>query len=557
MIPTPEGGPKRNRRPRPTARGPIVNGAGERATWPGSAGHRRDSKGFATPVASTAIGCVTAFETNLPRTLTSLPPLPVAPHAPSSPAFSAPPTGGSGYSTTTGAYGYGGGDGSYSGGPYDHGGHGDANYEAVPVGQSPVAGTGAGHDIPSRPPGAPGGGYHRSMQQAGNGGDGVAFAAEDGGHEDEGYFGGSPLSSVFGGPESGHGPTAYVLQLPTSGRSSGTDCDIPRSSPQYSGSTNGYGTNTGPQQQYGSGSRSYRVRPFVRHYGGGDGTALWPQQQHGPRPFCSFGWEQRGACRDGPPVNGLAHIIAQGQAQRDFEMDRHGGPVSKVSGPPERGGGPLQARHQRGLQPPSGTLSPPAAVISDSAFEEWLQSNEMEMPMFSLSKGQRQQPPNSAASVGGAPASSAVAEASTETSAAEPTTSATVPSVAPIRGAVGVRESSDEAVSSDAAAEAAPSTGDTAAPVASAARAARALASATESADDCWAWPVSQGRLRFYPRRRVSVRRLPPRPRPVPRSSAICAQLAHSRSWGAHSNEGSTLSRPSGYILGRVTSLGM
>ena len=53
------------------------------------------------------------------------------------------------------------------------------------------------------------------MQQEGNGGDGVAFAAEDGGHEDEGYFGGS-LSYVFGGPESGHGPTAYVLQLPTS-----------------------------------------------------------------------------------------------------------------------------------------------------------------------------------------------------------------------------------------------------------------------------------------------------------------------------------------------------
>ena len=79
MVPTPEGGPKRNSRPRPTARGPTVNGAGERATWPGSAGHRRDSKGCATPVASTAIGCVTAFETNLPRTLTSLPPPPPPP----------------------------------------------------------------------------------------------------------------------------------------------------------------------------------------------------------------------------------------------------------------------------------------------------------------------------------------------------------------------------------------------------------------------------------------------------------------------------------------------
>ena len=37
-------------------------------------------------------------------------------------------------------------------------------------------------------------------------------------------------------------------------------------------------------------------------------------------------------------MNGLAHSIVQGQAQRDVEMDCHGGPVSKVSGPPERGG---------------------------------------------------------------------------------------------------------------------------------------------------------------------------------------------------------------------------
>ena len=249
MVPTPEGGPKKNRRPRPTARGPTVNGAGERATWPGSAGHCRDSKGSATPVASTAIGCVIVFETNLPHMLTSLPPL--------------------------------------------------------------------------YPP---------------------------------------------------------------------------------------------------------------------------------PRPFCSFGWEQRGACCDGPPVNGLANSIAQGQAQRDVEMDCYGGPVSKVSGPPEtteslaRGGPPLQVRHQRRLQPSRGTLSPPTGVISDSAFEEWLQLNEMEMPMFSLSKGQRQQPPNSAASVGWAPASSAVAGASTETSAAEPATSGTVPSAASIRGAVNARESSAGAV---------------------------------------------------------------------------------------------------------------
>ena len=204
-------------------------------------------------------------------------------------------------------------------------------------------------------------------------------------------------------------------------------------------------------------------------------------------------------------MNRLANSIAQEQAQRDVEMDCHGGPVSKMSGPPEttallaRGGPPLQARHHRGLQPPSGTLSPPAAVISDSAFEEWLQSNEIDITMFSLSKGQRQQPPNSAASVGGAPTSSAVAAASAETSAAEPATSGTVPSAASIRGAVDARESSAEAVSSDAAAEAATSTGSTAAPVGSATRAARALASAAGSVDDSWAWAISQGRLRFYP----------------------------------------------------------
>ena len=121
--------------------------------------------------------------------------------------------------------------------------------------------------------------------------------------------------------------------------------------------------------------------------------------------------------------------------------------------------------------------------------------------MFSLSKGQRQQPPNSAASVGGAPASSAVAAAPAETSAAEPANSGTVPSAAPITGVVGAREPSDGAVSSDAVAEAVPSTGDTAAPVASAARAARALASTAGSADDSWAWPIARGVCDFIPER--------------------------------------------------------
>ena len=84
-----------------------------------------------------------------------------------------------------------------------------------------------------------------------------------------------------------------------------------------------------------------------------------------------------------------------------------------------------------------------------------------------------------AASVGEAPAYSTVAAASAE--AAEPATSGNVPSAASVRGAVGARESSAGAVPSDAATEAAPSTDGIAAPGASTAREARALASAAGS----------------------------------------------------------------------------
>ena len=41
------------------------------------------------------------------------------------------------------------------------------------------------------------------------------------------------------------------------------------------------------------------------------------------------------------------------------------------------------------------------------------------------------------------------------------------------------------------------------------------------------------------------------------RSLAASARFAHSRSWGGHNNEGSTLPHPGGCILGRVTSLAM
>ena len=139
---------------------------------------------------------------------------------------------------------------------------------------------------------------------------------------------------------SGRGDTGYDLPMsppPYSGRSGGTGCDIPRSPPQYSGSNNGYGTNGGPQQQYGRGA-DYSVG-----YG-----ATFAQQQPVPRPFRSFGWDRRYACRNGPPVNGgQSNSIAQGQAQRDVgvddqeegqrpstEVEYHGGPLFEVFGPP-------------------------------------------------------------------------------------------------------------------------------------------------------------------------------------------------------------------------------
>ena len=84
-----------------------------------------------------------------------------------------------------------------------------------------------------------------------------------------------------------------------------------------------------------------------------------------------------------------------------------------------------------------------------------------------------------AASVRGAPASSAVAAASAE--AAVSATSGNVPSAASVRGAVGARESSAGAVPSDAATEAAPSTDGIAAPAASTPREVRALALAAGS----------------------------------------------------------------------------
>ena len=181
------------------------------------------------------------------------------------------------------------------------------------------------------------------------------------------------------------------------------------------------------------------------------------------------------------------HVRLQGQE------DYHEGPLSEVSGSPE-----------------------------------WLQTNNVEMPMFSLSEvpsaapatggtvfptasvgGTARAPASddgtmaltaasaaggtvpSAASVGGAPASSAVVAASVE-SAAEPAISGTVPSAASVRGEVGGRESPAGTASSDAVAKAAPLTGDTAAPDASVERVAGKLTlKAGSCCEICGEWGAS------------------------------------------------------------------
>ena len=200
---------------------------------------------------------------------------------------------------------------------------------------------------------------------------------------------------------------------------------------------------------------------------------------------------------------GLANNIAQGQVQGDVgvddraeqqrpttEIDCHDGPVPEVSGPPEataplaRGGLPLQARHQRRLQPPSRTLSPPTAVISDSAFEEWLHSDEMEVPMFSLLEGQRQQPPTRTA-ISTAEGSQQSAPTAVALAAAAPTAAAvTGTRVFPTVSSKGVAEapaSSARAISAVVPA-AAPAIGGTVFLTASVGGAARAPASADETA---------------------------------------------------------------------------
>ena len=217
--------------------------------------------------------------------------------------------------------------------------------------------------------------------------------------------------------------------------------------------------------------------------------------------------------------------------------------VAPIAFPPAR-----QARQQQPLQQPSriptigGDGKDRSSPLSETSFggyggavQEWCQSENVEMPIFSLLEGPQQSAPTAVTLAAAAPAAEAmtgtrvfpdvssegVAEAPTssagaapaaepaaapatggtvfptasvggaarapvsadETAAskAAPTTSGTVPSATPHRGAVGARESSTGAASSDDAEEAAPSTGDTTAPDASVERVAIKLTLAAGS----------------------------------------------------------------------------
>ena len=131
----------------------------------------------------------------------------------------------------------------------------------------------------------------------------------------------------------------------------------PISPPSYSGGSGGPGYDIPCSPPQYSGGHCYAAKPFVRRYSGGDCTALWPQQQPAPRPFSSFVRDQR--------YNG-GHSAAPPQqlAPRPFSSfvrdQRYNGGHRTA---PQQQPGPLRARHQRRLQPPSGTLSPPTVII--------------------------------------------------------------------------------------------------------------------------------------------------------------------------------------------------
>ena len=170
----------------------------------------------------------------------------------------------------------------------------------------------------------------------------------------------------------------------------------------------------------------------------------------------------------------LSEVFGPPQQRSSTEVDYYGGRLSEVFGPPES---EEQQRSSTEVDYPGGPLSkvfgPPESVEHQRA------TTEMDChggPVSEMSG-----PPEATTSLEGAAMALASADA-TSALTTEPAATGTVPSAAPIRGAIRGRESSTGMVSSDAEAEATPSTGGTAAPDASVA--ARKLASAGGSAGE-------------------------------------------------------------------------
>ena len=196
------------------------------------------------------------------------------------------------------------------------------------------------------------------------------------------------------------------------------------------------------------------------------------------------------------------HWSRDGSMPRQQEQQQHWSRGSSHVFPPARQARQQQPLHQpsRGISTIGGDGEDGSGPLSETFFggdggavEERLQSENVEMPMFSLSEGPQQSAPTAVALAAAAPAAEAVtgtsvfpavsskgvAEAPTSSTsaasaavpAAAPATGGTVFPTALVGGAARVPSSADETATLTAA----PSTGDTAAPDASVERAARQL----------------------------------------------------------------------------------
>ena len=214
-----------------------------------------------------------------------------------------------------------------------------------------------------------------------------------------------------------------------------------------------------------------------------------PRQQQQPQQY----WSRGGVM----PQQQLHYWSRDGGIAHQHQRRSHAFPPARQARQPQPLQLPSRRIHTSGGDGEHGrnTLSPPAteAVPDTSVFPAASSKAGAEAPTSSAGAASTSvlaaAPatggtvfPTTSVGTARAPAS----DDGTVESAAEPAISGTVPSAASVRGEIGRRESFAGVVSSNAAAEAGPSTGDTAAPVESATWAARKLASATGSAGDRW-----------------------------------------------------------------------